>query len=151
MLRFLGLLLLLGSRTAYALTGSPAPSGAMTAIVAADSEWLDAMRQHDTARIVAPYDSDGVFVSVDGTTIRGRDRIAALYRTRFPKIVRVVCGGIVQEGTRALNDSLVIEWGHGGMTYTDSTAAEHASYGPYLTVWRRSRTGKWLIIRNLVF
>lgn len=151
MLRFLGLLLLFGSRAACAQTGSPTPSGAMTAIVAADSEWLDAMRQHNAARIVAPYDEQGVFITGNGTAIRGRDLIADLYRTRFHNIVRVLSGGIVQEGTRAVNDSLVIEWGHGGMTYTDSTAAEHASYGPYLTVWRRNRTGKWLIIRNLVF
>ncbi|HLB10193.1 MAG TPA: SgcJ/EcaC family oxidoreductase [Gemmatimonadaceae bacterium] len=151
MLRFLGLMLVLGARTACAQTGSPTPSGAMTAIVAADSEWLDAMRQHDAARIVAPYDDDAVFITGDGTAIRGRDRIADLYRTRFHKIVRVLDGGIVQEGTRAVNDSLVFEWGHGGLTYTDSTSAEHASYGPYLTVWRRNRTGKWLIVRNLVF
>jgi len=148
---FLGLLLVIGSRTAHAQTGSPTPSGAMMAIVAADSEWLDAMRQHDAARIVAPYDDDAVFITADGTAIRGRDRIAELYRTRLHKIVSVLAGGIVQEGTRAVNDSLVFEWGHGGMTYTDSTNAEHASHGPYLTVWRRSRTGKWLIVRNLVF
>ena len=126
-------------------------ASAMPTIALADSEWLSAMRLHDAERVVAPYDSDAIFVTADGTTIRGRAKIAALYRARFPKIVHVLDGGILQDGIRAVNDTLVYEWGHGGMTYTDSASIKHTVNGPYLTVWRRSATGKWLIIRNLVF
>ncbi len=126
-------------------------ASAMPMIALADSEWLDAMRMHDAERIVSPYDSDATFVTAKGTVIRGRASIAALYSARFPKIVHVLGGGIVREGIRVANDTLVYEWGHGGLTYTDSISTRHTANSPYLTVWRRSSTGKWLIIRNLVF
>jgi uncharacterized protein (TIGR02246 family) len=150
-MRWLLVLLSTAGRVTLAQTGIPTPASAVAAITAADSEWLGAMRRHDVSRIVAPYDTGAVFITANGSTIRGRQRIADLYRARFPNIVRVSSGGIVQDGTRAVSDTLVYEWGHGGMTYTDSTNTEHTSSGPYLTVWRRSRAGVWVIIRNLVF
>ena len=143
-----------GASTTLAQTqaqGAPTLASAMPAIRTADSEWLGAMRLHDAARIVAPYDDDAIFIAADGTSIRGRENIAALYRTRFRKIAHVLAGGIVQDGARAVNDSLVYEWGHGGMTYTDSANTKHTTNGPYLTVWRRAPNGKWMITRNLVF
>ena len=150
-MRWLIALFVVGPCIANAQTDARTPKSALTAIAAADAEWLDAMRKHDVSRIVAPYDSDAVFITANGTVIRGRERIADLYRARLRNIARVSAGGIVRIGTRAPSDSLVYEWGHGGMTYADSTDAEHTSSGPYLTVWRRTRVGTWLIIRNLVF
>jgi uncharacterized protein (TIGR02246 family) len=144
-----------GTRIAHAQARTARRSqtlaSAIPVIALADSEWLGAMRLQDAERIVAPYDNDAIFLTAGGIAIRGRANIAALYRARFPKIVHVLGGGIVQDGIRAVNDTLVYEWGHGGMTYTDSASINHTVNGPYLTVWRRFPSGKWLIIRNLVF
>ena len=109
------------------------------------------MRSRNVERIVEPYDRDGMFVTVTGSVIRGRDSIAALYRRRLKAIKTVSDGAIVRDGVQAVNDSLVYEWGHGGMTFIDTSGATHRSSGPYLTVWRREPDGAWRIIRNLVF
>ncbi len=136
---------------AVVLASAAQGQSALPTIARADSEWLGAMRAHDAAQIVAPYARDGMFVTATGTVVRGRDSIAALYRRRFGTIVRVVGGGIDREGMQSVNDTLVYEWGHGRLTFTDSAGTTHASRGAYLTVWRRESDGVWRIIRNLVF
>jgi uncharacterized protein (TIGR02246 family) len=137
--------------SAIVLASTAHAQSALPTIARADSEWLGAMRAHDAERIVAPYAGDGMFITATGAVVRGRDSIAALYRRRFGTIVHVVEGGIDREGTQSVNDSLVYEWGHGRLTFTDSSGATHASRGAYLTVWRRESDGAWRIIRNLVF
>jgi uncharacterized protein (TIGR02246 family) len=143
-------ILVVAALSASAAEGAGA-QGALSTIVRADSEWLGAMRAHDADRIVAWYDSAGMFVTAAGVVIRGRDSIAALYRRRFKALARVTDGGIVREGTQTVNDTLVYEWGRGTLTFTDTAGTKHTSRGPYLTVWRREGDGAWRIIRNLVF
>ncbi len=126
-------------------------AAALRTIDHADSDWISAMRAHNVDRIVEAYDRDGLFVTATGTVIRGRDSIAALYRRRLTAIKRISDGAIVRDGVQAVNDSLVYEWGHGGMTFTDTSGVTHTSNGPYLTVWRRDSDGVWRIVRNLVF
>jgi uncharacterized protein (TIGR02246 family) len=127
------------------------PATALTTIDHADSDWLGAMQSRNVERIVEPYDREGMFVTVTGVVIRGRDSIAALYRRRLGAIARIQDGAIVREGVQAVNDTLIYEWGHGGMTFTDTSGAMHKTNGPYLTVWRKEPNGTWRIIRNLVF
>ena len=126
-------------------------AGALSTIDRADSDWLGAMQSRNVDRIVAPYDRDGMFVTAAGVVIRGRDSIAALYRRRLGAIARIQDGAIVRDGVQSVNDTLVFEWGHGGMTYTDTAGTAHNARGPYLTVWRKESDGAWRIIRNLVF
>jgi uncharacterized protein (TIGR02246 family) len=127
------------------------PSSALPTIVHADADWIGAMRAKDADRIVASYDSSGLFVTANGTVVRGRDRIAALYRRRFAAIAHVADGGIDRDGVRRVDDTIVYEWGHGRLTFTDTAGVQHTSHGPYLTVWRHEPDGAWRIIRNLVF
>ena len=126
-------------------------ASALSTIDRADSDWLGAMQSRNVERIVAPYDRDGMFVTATGIVIRTRDSIAALYRRRLGAIRSIHDGAIVRDGVQAVNDTLVYEWGHGGMTFTDTSGTTHKSNGPYLTVWRRESDGAWRIIRNLVF
>lgn len=143
---FVALLLLIGAARANAQT--PA---ALATIDHADSDWFGAMQSRNVDRIVAPYDRDGMFITAAGGVIRGRDSIAALYHRRLGAIARITEGAIVRDGVQAVNDTLVYEWGHGGMTFTDTSGATRKTLGPYLTVWRREPDGAWRIIRNLVF
>src|SRR5215470_13662216 len=66
-----------------------APAGAdprlLSAIKKANSEFEIAMTKSDVATIVAPYTEDAVFVTPDGTSIKGRAAIEQLYRDRFAK------------------------------------------------------------------
>jgi uncharacterized protein (TIGR02246 family) len=124
---------------------------ALSTIDRADSDWIGAMQSRDVQRIVAPYDRDGMFVTAAGVVIRTRDSIAALYRRRLGAIASIHDGAIVRDGVQPVNDTIVYEWGHGGMTYTDTAGATHSARGPYLTVWRKESDGAWRIIRNLVF
>ena len=126
-------------------------TAALKTIDHADSDWIGAMQSRHVERIVAPYDRDGMFVTATGGVIRGRDSIAALYRRRLSAIKSISGGAIVRDGVQAVSDTLVYEWGHGGMTFTDTSGATHTSRGPYLTVWRKEPDGAWRIIRNLVF
>lgn len=142
----LALLFSIGARSSAAQV-----SAALPTIDHADSDWISAMKSGSVERIVEPYDRDGMFVTSTGTVISGRDSIAALYRRRLTAIKHISDGAIVRDGVQAVNDSLVYEWGHGGMTFTDTSGVTHKSNGPYLTVWRREPDGAWRIIRNLVF
>lgn len=143
-------LLIAGARDARGQTACHAPPDAIATIDSVDADWLPAMRDRDAARIVAPYDSAGVFVTADGAAIRGRDSITALYRTRVAGIAHVYGGGIVREGTCAASDSLVYEWGHGQLDFADSAGTRRRSGSRFLTVWRRTMSGAWRIVRNIV-
>lgn len=143
-------LLIGGARDARGQTGCHVPPDAIATIDSVDADWLPAMRNRDAARIVAPYDSAGVFVTADGAAIRGRDSITALYKSRVAGIAHVYGGGIVREGACAASDSLVYEWGHGQLEFADSAGTRHRSGSRFLTVWRRTMSGAWRIVRNIV-
>jgi len=143
-------LLIGGARDAHGQSACQVPPDAIATIDSVDADWLPAMRHRDAARIVAPYDSAGVFVKADGASIRGRDSITALYKSRVSGLAHVYGGGIVREGACAAGDSLVYEWGHGQLEFADSAGTKHRSTSRYLTVWRRTMSGAWMIVRNLV-
>lgn len=88
-----------GVRTVNAQTHAQGAARTLASVIAAikraDSKWLRAMRLHDAARIVAPYNNDAIFSTADGASIRGRDSIVTMYRTRLRRMVRILGGGIV--------------------------------------------------------
>ena len=128
---------------------SPAiPASARQAIAAANAEWLPAMQAQDAATIAAVYADDGVFVAVNGETVRGRGAIEQFMRERFGRSGRVVSGKLTQDGlTRA--GVLIYEWGHADLQLSRNGEAPSASSGRYLTVWAADPQGRWRIMRNL--
>jgi len=118
------------------------------AIAAANSEWAEAMKTGDAAVIARPYLDDAVFVGADGSCVRGRAAIEALYVDRFRKNGRASATRI--EPRRVLLDGdLAYESGYGEMTMAkDGKPA--TSGGRYLTVWKRGAGGGWKILRNVV-
>jgi uncharacterized protein (TIGR02246 family) len=124
-------------------------ASARPAIEAANTHFLPAMERGDAAAVAADYADDGVLITSDGTAIRGRSAIAARYRAEMADLGKVVGGGLTQEGV-TVSGGLVYEWGHGWLAFRLKGGKRRVSSGPYLTVWRRGKDGKWAIIRNLV-
>ena len=98
--------------------------------------------------LAAPYDADGVFVGPDGSTVRGKPAVRAMYAKRRTD-VHVRKAVIKSEGRVAPDADDVYEWGMATMTVKRGTAAQQAS-GRYLTVWHR-KGGNWVITRNIAF
>jgi uncharacterized protein (TIGR02246 family) len=126
-------------------------ASARPVIAAANADWVPAMKAHDARRVAAAYADDGLFILPDGKVISGRAAIEASTRARFKPGVTIVGGGLTQDGLVSAAPGLVYEWGHGGLTTRDATGKTHVSSGPYLTVWKRGATGRWAIVRNVVF
>jgi uncharacterized protein (TIGR02246 family) len=143
--------LLLAAAPALAATPDAELASARPVIDAVNADWIPAMQAHDGGRIAAAYAEDGLFVLPDGKVVAGRAQVAALMQKRFTPGFRVVSGGLTQDGLGYAQGGLIIEWGHGGLTYADASGRTHTSSGPYLTVWKRDGAGDWKIIRNLAF
>jgi uncharacterized protein (TIGR02246 family) len=121
-------------------------------IEAANAAWLPGLKQRDAAAIAAPYADSGLFIATDGTVVRGRAAVAAMYVARFPRLGVIRSGGIVQGGVAVAGPALVYEWGQGCLELEPASGgAPTRSGGTYLTVWQRGADGHWRIVRNLTF
>jgi uncharacterized protein (TIGR02246 family) len=122
-------------------------------IEAANAAWLPGLKSHDAASVAAAYADSGLFILPDGTVIRGRVAVAAMYTARFQRQRPIRAGGIIQDGISVAGPALVFEWGHGWVEMEPPTAGGPPvrSGGTYLTVWQRSADGHWRIVRNLSF
>ena len=114
----------------------------------ANDEWTRAIVTGDADVLSAPYAADGVFVGPDGSTVRGKDAVRAMYAKRRSD-VRVRKAKIHSEGRVAPDPDDVYEWGSATMTVQRAGATRSAS-GRYLTVWHRDGK-RWLITRNIAF
>ncbi|HSR64252.1 MAG TPA: SgcJ/EcaC family oxidoreductase [Xanthomonadaceae bacterium] len=114
----------------------------------ANAEWAEAMKTGDAAVIAAPYTDDAVFVLADGSSVRGRAAIEAMYRDGFGKggtahTTAIASASLVRDG------DLAYESGGAdvGVLRDGKPVTRH---GRYLTVWQRQGDGHWKIVRNLV-
>ena len=124
---------------------------AVRAIERANAEWLPAIKAGDAARIAAPYAEDGVFVLPDGSSIKGRQAVEAMYARRSTGGAQIVDGGISGCGRLASAPGQVLEWGYGRATVRATDGSTKTSGGPYVTWWRKATDGAWRIERNLAF
>ena len=114
----------------------------------ANDEWTHAIVTGDADTMSAPYAKGGVFIGPDGSTIRGKDAVRAMYAKRHSD-VQVLNASINSEGRVAADANDVYEWGTAFMTVKRGGMVRQAS-GRYLTVWHRE--GKaWRITRNIAF
>ncbi len=114
----------------------------------ANSDWLPAIQHEDAKALAEPYADKGIFVTTAGQSIVGKQAIEQMYRDRFGK-AQIVDGKIIEDGIVA-EGALIYEWGHADIT-AKSNGATSMHTGYYLTVWQRSPSGTWQIIRNLTF
>jgi len=117
----------------------------------ANDDWVRAMKARDAAAIAAAYADDGVFVLGDGTEVKGRAAVAALYaKSSAAAAASIAGGGIAPDDMACNSQGLIYEWGEAQLFLKGADGAEHARGGPYLTVWKRVGQ-EWKIIRNLAF
>ena len=121
---------------------------AKPAIEKANSDWLPAIQKEDAKMLVEAYADNGIFVTTAGQSVIGKQAIEQMYKDRFAK-VKILDGKIIEDGI-TVQGALIYEWGHADITaQANGTTSQHAGY--YLTVWQRSSSGVWQIIRNLTF
>ena len=114
----------------------------------ANDDWTRAMVKGDSDVLSAPYDENGVFIGPDGTAVRGKAAVRAMYAKR-PEAVTVLKASIKSDGRAAHDPTDVYEWGTATMTVKRGKAVRQTS-GRYLTVWHRE-TNRWAITRNIAF
>lgn len=128
------------------------PAGAdprlLSAITKANADFEIAMTKSDTASIVAPYTTDAVFVSPDGTATMGLAAIERLYRDRFARSGPALESRIESEQLM-IDGDLAYERGRGSITrrVNEKRVVDRARF---LTVWQRQPDGEWKIFRNIV-
>jgi len=134
------------------LASENTPAGAdprlLSAIKKANSEFEVAMTKADIASIVAPYTEDAVFVTPDGTSIKGRAAIEQLYRDRFAKSGPALASKIESQQLMVDGD-IAYERGRGLLTRRVNNERV-ADWARFLTVWQRQADGDWKILRNIV-
>ena len=123
-------------------------SSAAVFIDRANSDWTHAIVSGDSKILSAPYASNAVFISPDGTAIHGKAGVQTMY-SRRPAGVKVLHATIKSDGRVAADPDEVYEWGSAQMTVLRK-AKQRMVVGRYLTVWHRS-AGRWLITRNIAF
>lgn len=141
----------LSAPCATAATPDEEIAAARPTILAANADWVTAMQAGDARTIAAPYAGDGVFVLPDGRVLAGRAAIEQAMAQRFKPGVTITGGALHEDGITSVGDGLIYEWGHGGLTSRDASGLTHTSDGHYLTVWKRSGSGRWEIVRNMAF
>jgi len=127
---------------------SEALASAAPFIDKANDEWTHAIVTGDADVMSAPYEPNGVFVGPDGSEVRGRAAVRAMY-AKPRGGVKVLKASIHSDGRVAADRDDVYEWGSASMTVERDGKARQAS-GRYLTVWHRD--GKeWRISHNIAF
>ena len=127
---------------------SQALASAAPFIDKANDEWTRAIVAGDAEVMSAPYEPNGVFVGPDGSEIRGRDAVRAMY-AKPRGATKVLKATIHSDGRVAADRDDVYEWGNASMTVERDGKTRQAS-GRYLTVWHRD--GKqWRISHNIAF
>lgn len=121
-------------------------------IDAANAAWVPALRRRSAMGIAYAYADSGLFIAHDGTVTRGRDAVARMYESTFPRMRQIVDGGIVQEGVAVERANRIYEWGRAWLVMAPAKAGDPPtrSDGAYLTVWERQPDGHWRITRNMV-
>ena len=114
----------------------------------ANSDWSRAIVSGNAKILSAPYASNGVFITPDGTAIHGKAGIQTMY-SRRPSGVKVLRANIKSDGRVAADPNDVYEWGSAQMTVTRK-GKQHMVVGRFLTVWHRTGA-RWLITRNIAF
>ncbi|MFY9856176.1 MAG: nuclear transport factor 2 family protein [Terracidiphilus sp.] len=110
------------------------------------NQWVQKLESRDLAGSLALYADDATFANPDGTHVSGA-ALANLYKTVFESFHAKI---VVTPRSDAFSSSLAYEAG----SYAEDLVAIangkqiHVS-GDYLTIYRRTAAGKWLIVEQM--
>jgi ketosteroid isomerase-like protein len=109
--------------------------------------WAHSLRDKNIDASVAAYAPDADFLQPDGSRVRG----AAALRKLFESITATYNSDLTFQSLRVESSgSLAYDSGTYSETLIDrATAKPQISKGSYLTVYRRSASGQWLIIEQV--
>lgn len=110
------------------------------------SNWIQKLESRDLAGSLALYTSDATFTNPDGTHVSGAG-LRDLYQTVFQSFhARIV----MTPRSHGFSGSLAYEAGSYGedITQIDDGERKHID-GDYLTVYRRTGSGAWLIVEQV--
>ncbi len=130
--------LLYCSAAALGAAGSGVPK-LDRAIKKANSEWAAAMRKGDAATIAAAYTDDAIFISLDGSCVRGRPEIEKMYRDRFASGGLAVFTAIQSQHT-VVDGDFAYESGSAEIGSRKNGKTDLGG-GRFLTVWHRQSDG----------
>ena len=110
-------------------------------------QWIQNLREKKIEASVAEYAPDGEFIQPDGTRIQGTDAIHKLYETitaTFDSDLvfdsqRVEASGDLAYDSGTYREALIVR----------ASGKRQQSQGSYLTVYRRSSAGAWLIVEQV--
>lgn len=114
----------------------------------ANDEWTRAIVTGDADVLSAPYETNGIFIGPDGSEVRGKDGVRAMYAKPRGDL-KIIKASIHSDGRVAHDGDDVYEWGTAMMTVQKGDKIRKAS-GRYLTVWHRDGK-RWLISHNIAF
>jgi ketosteroid isomerase-like protein len=126
---------------------APANPSADSEIARLRSEWARNLHEKNVAQSVAEYAEDADFLQPDGTRVEGRAAIQSLFETvtaTFDSTLVFTSVHVEQSGGLAFDSGTYRE-----TLVTRSTGKSVDTRGSYLTVYRRSKSGEWLIVEQM--
>jgi len=110
-------------------------------------QWAQNLGEKKIAASVAEYASDGEFIQPDGGRVRGTDALHKLYETitaTFDSDLvfdsqRIETSGDLAYDSGTYREALIVR----------ASGKRQQSQGSYLTVYRRSSAGAWLIVEQV--
>ena len=115
------------------LKAKPSPQEVRTAIDAANSAYLAALRAGDAAAYAAVFAPDGLSLPADGKAVRGREAIESTMMSAFAKVK--YRDGYLRTVDVLVSGGLAYEVGDYGVEYVRGRQARTAE-GRYFSVWQ---------------
>ena len=139
-----GMFLLLYCSTCLAQS-KPIDPDARRQIDAGNQQWVDAMKQGNSALLAPGNTEDSVDCSPEGNCIRGRTALDGHMKEEMAKLGKADSASVISIGS-VQQGRYVYEWGEAKAHFPNGKSI----LDRYLTVWQKQPDGTWKIFRNLV-
>ena len=115
------------------------------ALVAQEAAVLAALQHKDVAALVALFTEDGIWISSDAVTGRGRDEISKMAKADFDATVTAQMDPWTIDQLIVVSDSEAVTFSHGYYRATLRGKKPEHRHNPFADYWRRGTDGAWRI------